>query len=330
MIAGVVPKTTRRLAPDADRPRMLDHHKVCFFSTTTSMTARQDAPPPEYNPLDSVASDSELPAYRAQERPAVASPNPPPISSAGDTNYIEFPYEMTNSWGKQWATLLLLAHPKSSRIAPTFIEGSDIAGSVSFNIRSPDPIKSVVVSIKGNLVVAGEQDKRLNFVQLRRTLWSTSMGDPRAPRTTGSEWAGKLHGQYRWPFSINTQELAAGMEEQFRLPHTFTKRLSLEPTLRIISNYRSLEVNFEPTTNWLPILRISQCNNPTHRHLCGSLRTKTTRIFLVHTRTPMAGRLWSPSEFAERYLGTVQLTPNAPCFSQNHSVTLVVPLFPAP
>jgi hypothetical protein len=47
----------------------------------------------------------------------------------------------------KWATLILLGHPILSRTTPTFIDRSDITGSLKLNLRSPDPIKSVTVFV---------------------------------------------------------------------------------------------------------------------------------------------------------------------------------------
>ncbi|KAJ7041041.1 hypothetical protein C8F04DRAFT_187597 [Mycena alexandri] len=194
------------------------------------MSAQQNAPP-VYNPLHSLASDFELPAYSARGGVAAALPLALGANSTPDVTAVpapkEYSSELRNSWGKPWATLTLLADPRSSPTVPTFVEGSDITGSVSLNLRNHDPIKSVVIIIKGNLIAKGEADKRLNFVQSRELLWTTSMGDPRTPSSAAKEWDGKLHGQYRWPFSINLQKaFTAAIGEEFRLPHTFTEHFA--------------------------------------------------------------------------------------------------------
>ncbi|KAJ7779266.1 hypothetical protein B0H16DRAFT_809918 [Mycena metata] len=190
------------------------------------MSAQPDTPP-VYNPLDSVASDFGLPAYSARGGVAAALPSDLGANSTPNATAVAAPkdysYELRNSWGKPWATLTLLADPRFSSTVPTFVEGSDITGSVSLNLRNRDPIKSVVITIKGDLVVVGDADKRLAFVQSRELLWTTSMGDPQTPNSAADKWDGKLHGQYRWPFSIDMQEV---LGEQFRLPHTFTEHFS--------------------------------------------------------------------------------------------------------
>ncbi|KAF8201309.1 hypothetical protein K438DRAFT_1821775 [Mycena galopus ATCC 62051] len=151
-----------------------------------------------------LAADSELPTYGSgpsPSRPTAALPTP-------------------------WAMLTLLGHPTLSRTIPTFLEGSNITGSVKLNLRSPDAIKSVVVFVRGDLIISGDPDERTNFFRMRKFLWTPSMGDPRAPGASTDNWEGKLKGEYDWPISITLPELATSPdgERRFHLPHTFSDR----------------------------------------------------------------------------------------------------------
>ncbi|KAJ6482483.1 hypothetical protein C8R45DRAFT_303002 [Mycena sanguinolenta] len=197
----------------------------------------QEAPPPSYNPRQTLTA--ELPTYDSSSSPS-SSPGP---TTAAPTIPKEFSYEIKNYFSKPTATLTLLGHPVLSRTTPTFIEGSNIAGSVKLNLRSSDPITSVVVFVRGDLIVSGDPDERLNFFRLRKYLWKPSMGDPRAPGTSaGSEnWEGKLKGEYNWPFSIKLSEVATSPdgEHQFHLPHTFAERSSRSS----IEYYFELRIN---------------------------------------------------------------------------------------
>ncbi|KAJ7916735.1 hypothetical protein B0H13DRAFT_1608981, partial [Mycena leptocephala] len=144
----------------------------------------------------------------------------------------EYSFEIKNYWSKPWATLTLLADSRLSRTIPTFVEGSQIAGSVKLNLRSPDPIKSIAIFVRGDLIVSGDPDERLHFFRMRKFLWTPAMGDPRAPRRTSSDdcqWEDKLRGEYDWPFSIQLPDrLPPSPDEErlFRLPHTFAERFS--------------------------------------------------------------------------------------------------------
>ncbi|KAF7369180.1 hypothetical protein MVEN_00245200 [Mycena venus] len=181
-----------------------------------------------------LTAQSELPTYSTRASPSRRT-------SALPTTPKEYSYEIKNYFNKPWATLTLLAHPVLSRTTPTFVEGSSITGSVKFNLRSSDPIKSVVVFVRGDLIVSGDPDERTNFFRMRKFLWTPSMGDPRAPGTSNGNWEEKLRGEYDWPFSLKLPELATSPDgkERFHLPHTFAERSSRSS----IEYYLELRIN---------------------------------------------------------------------------------------
>ncbi|KAJ7769685.1 hypothetical protein DFH07DRAFT_735972 [Mycena maculata] len=147
----------------------------------------------------------------------------------------EYPYEIRNSWGKPWATLTLLAHPRLSRTTPTFLQGSSIAGSVKLSLSNRERIECIAIIVRGKLVTwdESESERRVSFWRLREVLWEMDMGDPRSSRGTdaGGRWGDKLHGEYRWEFSIKIPELLDAQpsdgERPRRLPHSFTERFSI-------------------------------------------------------------------------------------------------------
>ncbi|KAJ7801175.1 hypothetical protein B0H14DRAFT_2615595 [Mycena olivaceomarginata] len=100
------------------------------------MSLLHEAPPPSYDPSEGLAAaaDYELPTYPGRILPSRCT-----MSTGQPATPKEFSYEM------KWATLILLGHPILSRTTPTFIDRSDITGSLKLNLRSPDPIKSVTV-----------------------------------------------------------------------------------------------------------------------------------------------------------------------------------------
>ncbi|KAJ7097645.1 hypothetical protein C8R44DRAFT_643146 [Mycena epipterygia] len=214
--------------------------------------AEQDTIPP-YNNRISLDSRrfSELPTYTLLEDETAAALPPsatpsvsaPPLASAPLTvDPKEFSYEIKNLRNKPWATLTLLGDPRLSRTTATFLGGSNITGSVKLSLQSRDPIKSIVVFVRGDLVTEGDPDERLNFFRLRKFLWKTEMGDPRAPSAPSgnANWEDRLQGEYHWPLSIEFPPLAAGPNgEQFRLPHSFVERFS-RPS---IEYYLGLRIN---------------------------------------------------------------------------------------
>ncbi|KAJ7351268.1 hypothetical protein DFH08DRAFT_957597 [Mycena albidolilacea] len=186
------------------------------------MSLLHEAPPPSYDPSEGLvaAADSELPTYAGHILPSTCT-----TSAAQPATPKEFSYEM------KWATLTLLGHPILSRTTPTFIDRSDITGSLKLNLRSPDPIKSVTVFVRGYLLISEDPHEHSKFFRLQKLVWTPSMEDPaRAPGTSnaGNTWTEKPKGKYELPFSIKIPDLAesSDREERFRLPHTFTDRAS--------------------------------------------------------------------------------------------------------
>ncbi|KAK7052152.1 hypothetical protein R3P38DRAFT_1637342 [Favolaschia claudopus] len=189
-----------------------------------SLTVVAEVPPPAYDRAQLVAG--ELPTYSAPpSRPTAAR------TVSTQTPPKEFTFELKNYFSKPWARLTLLAHPTLSRTSPTFVQGSSIDGSLRLNLRSSDPIKSIAVVVRGDLVVSGDPDERSTFFRLRKYLWKPSMGDPSAAAVPGcNDWTEKLKGEYTWPFSIKLPEFVADptgeTEPKFRMPHTFAERSS--------------------------------------------------------------------------------------------------------
>ncbi|KAJ7267269.1 hypothetical protein C8J57DRAFT_362650 [Mycena rebaudengoi] len=194
-------------------------------------------PPPSYNDLDSpniqdVGSGLELPTYSRESTSAVSPALSPSTAATGSSSPAapepkEYSYEIKNRKGQPWTTLTLLADPRVSGATATFFEGSKIAGSIKLNLHKQDPIQSIVIYIRGDLVISGEPDERTNFLAMRKILWSTSMGDPRSEVASSDTWGEKLKGVYYWPFSIEIPQYTNavdGEEERFRLPHSFTER----------------------------------------------------------------------------------------------------------
>ncbi|KAK7050519.1 hypothetical protein R3P38DRAFT_2865652 [Favolaschia claudopus] len=180
------------------------------------------ASPPAYNTAQAAAT--QLPPYPALglSEPITARPTPRLPK--------EFSFELKNFFGQPFANLSLLGHPALSGSTPTFLEGTNINGTFKLNLRTSDPIKSIVVFVRGDLVVSGDPDERTNFFRMRKFLWRPSMGDPRAPVVSGGAWTERLKGEYEFPFSIKFPELVPdpneGGERKFRLPHSFAERSS--------------------------------------------------------------------------------------------------------
>lgn len=129
------------------------------------MSSHEHGVPPSYDAHDSLSIRpvSELPIYTLQEGGVAAPPAvpmadlPSPSIPRDATSSLagaslrpdpkEYTYEIRNYRSKPWAILTLLADPRLSRTTPTFLEGSNIAGSVKLSLSSRDRIESVVIFV---------------------------------------------------------------------------------------------------------------------------------------------------------------------------------------
>ncbi|EJD00901.1 uncharacterized protein FOMMEDRAFT_141671 [Fomitiporia mediterranea MF3/22] len=155
--------------------------------------------------------ESDLSDLRV-ELPSYDTPGPsrPYRHASRERQLHEFSLE--NADKHQWATVRFQSWAPSARSLPIFFEDQDITGQVDLDLRQPESIKSIEVSIKG-IVRAGHSET--NFFHISETLWKNSFGDPRSSDEQGrAKHTGKLIGVYSWSFSI-------------RLPH----EIPIEPKL---------------------------------------------------------------------------------------------------
>ncbi|KAI0074262.1 hypothetical protein K474DRAFT_1601787 [Panus rudis PR-1116 ss-1] len=151
-------------------------------------------------------------------------------SQAGAPRRIEHTYTLNSSKGVPWAKLAVYSRAQSPSHLPTFYEGEPITGYVSLMLEKEETIKSVTISVIGQLT-SSMTDVFL-FLDTSRELWSVSMGDPSNPVTNAPvKYTGKLRGNYRWPFSISipahvTTRSADGGSEAWRIPPSFSERMS--------------------------------------------------------------------------------------------------------
>jgi len=142
---------------------------------------------------------------------------------------VEHAYHLTNSKNKPWATLKLRSSAKSPSLIPTFFQHEDIVGSLELNLDKVETISAVTVTLKGRLVTGAGSNDAQKFLERHVTLWSKSMGDPRAPRVSDAAHSGKLQGEYVWPFSIQLPKTVSlpgnhGCPQEYSLPQTFLER----------------------------------------------------------------------------------------------------------
>ncbi|KAF7368299.1 hypothetical protein MVEN_00151100 [Mycena venus] len=159
--------------------------------------------PPSYP-----SHEGELPAYTRR-------PTPPPTAAVLASEPREFTYEIkARGSSTPWAILLVQGDPRLSKGGPTITQGSNLAGSVKLALRSAEAIQAVCILIRGE-ILKGER-VAITFLDSKHTLWPSDGGD-----NTGKS-AGKLKGDYEWPFSLFLPSSINKDGETYHLPHTFS------------------------------------------------------------------------------------------------------------
>ncbi|KAJ7451833.1 hypothetical protein B0H11DRAFT_1877092 [Mycena galericulata] len=172
--------------------------------------------------LISSGDRSDLPAYPGRR------PTPPPATVQVEQEPRKFTYELKNRGGTPWATLVIYGDPRLAKVTPTVPEGSNLAGSATLCLASPETIQAVCILIKGD-IVSGSINvpvTRRGFLESKHIMWSAAEGDPRNPGNIAKSSKVKLKGDYNWPFSIELPPTLSKDGKTFSLPHTFSDRLA--------------------------------------------------------------------------------------------------------
>ncbi|EKM55930.1 uncharacterized protein PHACADRAFT_209440 [Phanerochaete carnosa HHB-10118-sp] len=144
----------------------------------------------------------EDPALEPQACDYHASKGAAPSGRAGAPPYPEpvvHCYPLTHKDGKTWATLRVHSRASSAELLPRLVQGEPIQGSLDLELPKETSIKSISVSIVGNLV--SNANTRYEFAHESCTLWSTQEGES-LPEGGEQLHRGKLEGTFSWPFSL--------------------------------------------------------------------------------------------------------------------------------
>ncbi|KAL5508511.1 hypothetical protein ACEPAH_6130 [Sanghuangporus vaninii] len=149
-------------------------------------------------------------------------------------------FSLEDSDKRMWAAVQLYSWAPSAKSLPVFLEEQDVSGHVVLDLRQPESIKRVEVSIMGFVRAL---HRETNFFRVSETLWDSSFGDPRSPNQhNGMKFKGKLEGTYSWPFSIVLpREITpdAKLLRELRLNHSELLPPSLDNLgLNSVINYR--------------------------------------------------------------------------------------------
>ncbi|KDR70207.1 hypothetical protein GALMADRAFT_255079 [Galerina marginata CBS 339.88] len=164
--------------------------------------------------------DANLPAYGQSQQ---AVPTPRPVVQ-GATK--EFNYPITKG-GHSFLVMTLMSTGPSQNM-PVFLEGSPVKGKIQLHLKKNDPITSIILTVKGEVIVSGGEmyddygghTYTTAFLDKKHTVWSQEEQQNKAA----------LSGEHSWPFSIDLPEeveLTEGADQQlkkFRLPQTFQQR----------------------------------------------------------------------------------------------------------
>ncbi|KAH8102802.1 hypothetical protein DFH11DRAFT_323328 [Phellopilus nigrolimitatus] len=156
-------------------------------------------------------------------------------SDNGLRSQVEHIYTLDTTRNVPWLTVKLRSWAPSSQSLPNYTEGQCITGSVELDLRTPNGIKAITVSLKGYYVIPGHFPK--TFLHSSETLWDSSMGDPRSGDmflSQGSSFSGQLFGKYAWSFTSDLprtlvssakQKTSFGIQRGERLPPSLKTKL---------------------------------------------------------------------------------------------------------
>ncbi|KAH9481702.1 hypothetical protein JR316_0006229 [Psilocybe cubensis] len=211
--------------------------------------------PPSYTlpiaPGESTTSDDAFPSLQPSNLPAYTPPSrrtnsaPTAQGELRQSMPKEFYYDLKRR-GKVFASLTLIAEGTYSKHMPTFLEGQPITGRVKLSFDKPDALQSVIVSIRGQVIMGANRGEQMTFIEISHTLWSPATGgeqmsinsnhsnapatQEQAPAASSlnssqpSKVKGKLQGDYMWPFSIELPNQVVWGGKTFSLPQTFYER----------------------------------------------------------------------------------------------------------
>ncbi|CAL1710189.1 unnamed protein product [Somion occarium] len=142
----------------------------------------------------------------------------------------EHSYTLTSSKNVPWVKLAVISRALSPSHLPSFFEGEDVTGSLSLMLDREESIKSISVSIIGQMTTSATDV--YSFLLISQDLWTKAMGDPSpTAQSSSSKFSGKLRGDYSWPFSFTipahvTLANQSGTQETWRIPPSFSERLT--------------------------------------------------------------------------------------------------------
>ncbi|KIK55147.1 hypothetical protein GYMLUDRAFT_48099 [Collybiopsis luxurians FD-317 M1] len=217
--------------------------------------------PPMYVPA-CFGQDVELPAYSVSSDagrsifPSALSPTEPAFNGSAEFRH-DLPFKGKNS--KSSASLVLYGDAAFSKQFPTYLEDSNLQGTVKVNLENSEAVNTVVVSLRGQ-IVSGASTR--TFFESSQTLW------PHSSPLSNSNSPTKLEGEHEWPFSMNipkevplsTGSKDASRNELVRLPHNCLERrlpagIEYQVILRFTRGLFKTDYRIIAPFGYIPIIR---------------------------------------------------------------------------
>ncbi|KAJ7067133.1 hypothetical protein C8F01DRAFT_1247532 [Mycena amicta] len=173
----------------------------------------------------------------------------------------EHTYSLFTKSGKPWATLLLLGDAERAiSNLPALVQGEPCTGKFMLDLESTESIHTVVLSIRGQIITGARPSEMFTFLDISRTLWSQSMGDPSQPG--GPRWTKSLKGQYTWPFSLAIPVTVSVSGEEYRMPQSFFERhtrgqIEYEISVKLMRPMLRSDYRLSTILEYLPVSRPS-------------------------------------------------------------------------
>jgi hypothetical protein len=124
-----------------------------------------------------------------------------------------------------WLTLKVTSSATSPDKMPKFFEKNPISGDVIVVAEPGDSISSVSVHVTGRVVTGSAPTDCITFLDIAVPLWAKPSSRSGSPFAGQSEnMPPKLHGTFKFPFSIPIPSSIAFDYQKFALPHSFTEK----------------------------------------------------------------------------------------------------------
>lgn len=124
-----------------------------------------------------------------------------------------------------WLTLKLSSFATSPDRIPKYYERDNVSGDVIIVAEHGDSISSVSAQVTGRVITGAGPTDSITFLDVVVPLWAKASSRSSSPLAGQAEnMPPKLHGTFKFPFSIPLPTTAAFEYQKFSLPHSFSEK----------------------------------------------------------------------------------------------------------